>query len=158
MLLCDPKCVVFSSDPPEFYPTTPLSVEGYWAKTLRGGGFCVISNCFFWWYGVIRNRSPPYPSIYVSFRGSNSSLVEPVRLEVPIVLCPLSQGVRFEDLGLNVTLELSITRLGHWLVTCWPTTIPLTQQGTWFVHLSNRGGLGKITRCRMSHLDEERED
>ena len=73
-------------------------------KALGGGGFRVISDGFLWWYCVVRNRSPLYPSVYVSFRGSYPPFVESVRLEVPTVLCPLSQGVRFEDLGLNVTL------------------------------------------------------
>ena len=111
--LCNPKCVVFPADPPEFYPAAPFSVKGNWVEALGGGGFCVVPDCLFWWYGVIRDRSPPYPSIHVSFGGSNPSFVEPVRLEIPTVLCPLRQGVRIEDLGLNVTLVRSVTRLGQ---------------------------------------------
>ena len=110
--LRDPKCVVFSRDPPEFYPTAPFSVKGDGVETLGGRGFCVVSNCFFNWYGVVRDCSPLYPSIDVSFRSSNPPFVESVRLEVPTVLGPLCQGVRFEDLGLNVTLVRSVTRLG----------------------------------------------
>ena len=82
-------------------------------EPLGGGGFGVVSNCFFLWDSVVRDRSPLDPSIYVSFGGPDSSLVKSVRLEVPTVLCPLCQGVRFEDLGLNVTLVRSVTRLGR---------------------------------------------
>ena len=110
--LCDPKCVVFPADPPQLYPTTPLAIEGNWVKSLRGGGFGVISDCFFLRDGVVRDCSPLNPSIYVSFGGSNPPLVESVRLEVPTVFSPLCQGVRDEDLGLNVMLERSVTRLG----------------------------------------------
>ena len=112
--LRDPKCVVCSGDPPEFYPAAPFSVEGDRVEALRGGHFCIVSNCFFGWYSVIRNHSPLYPSIYVSFRGSDPPLVKSVWLEVPTVLCPLCQGIRFEDLGLNVTLKRSVTRLGQY--------------------------------------------
>ena len=122
--LRNPQCVIFSSSPPKFYPTTPFLVEGYWMEVLGGGSFCIVSDRFFWWYNVIRDRSPPYPSIHISFWGSNPPLVESIQLEVPTVLCPLCQGIRFEDLGLNVTLELSITRLGYCLMTCWLTIIP----------------------------------
>ena len=111
--LCDPKCVVFSNDPPEFYPTTPFLIKGDWVKSLRGGSFCIISDCLSGRYSVTRNRSPLNSSIYVSFRGANPPFVESVRLEVPTVLGPLCQGVRFEDLGLNVTLVSSVTRLGR---------------------------------------------
>ena len=81
-------------------------------EPLGGGGFGVVSDCFASWDRVIRNCSPLDPLIYVSFGGSNPPFVESVRLEIPTVLCPLCQGVRFEDLGLNVTLVLSVTRLG----------------------------------------------
>ena len=74
-------------------------------ESLGGRGFGVVSNCLFRWDGVVRDRSPLNPSIHVSFGSSNSPFVESVRLEVPTVLCPLCQGVRDEDLGLNVTLE-----------------------------------------------------
>jgi len=82
-------------------------------KPLRGGGFGVVPDGFFGWDGVVRDCSPPNPSIYVSFGSSDSPFVESVRLEIPTVLCPLCQGVRFEDLGLNVTLVLSVSRLGR---------------------------------------------
>ena len=81
-------------------------------ESLRSGGFCVISHSLFLWYVVVRDRSPLDPAIYVSFGGSNPPFVESVRLEIPTVLSPLCQGVRFEDLGLNVTLVRSVTRLG----------------------------------------------
>ena len=81
-------------------------------ESLGCGGFCVISDCFFLRDVVVRNRPPPDSTIYVSFGGSNPPFVESVRLEVPTVFGPLCQGVRDEDLGLNVTLERSITRLG----------------------------------------------
>ena len=81
-------------------------------ESLRGGGFCVVPDCLFLGDGVVRNRSPLDPSIYVSFGSPNPPFVESVRLEIPTVFGPLCQGVRGEDLGLNVTLELSVTRLG----------------------------------------------
>ena len=82
-------------------------------------GFCVISDCFFLRDVVVRNRPPPDSTIYVSFRGSDPPFVESVRLEIPTVLGPLCQGVRDEDLGLNVTLVQSVTRLGRLWVTRW---------------------------------------
>ena len=82
-------------------------------ESLGGRGFGVVSNCFSLWDGIVRNRSPLDSSVYVSFGGSNPPFVESVRLEVPTVLCPLCQGVRFEDLGLNVTLVRSVARLGQ---------------------------------------------
>ena len=85
-------------------------------EALGCSSFGVVSDCFFWWYGVIRNRPPPYPSVYVSFRGANLPFVKSVRLEVPTVLSPLCQGVRFEDLGLNVMLVWSVTQLGRLVV------------------------------------------
>ena len=92
--------VISSSDPLEFYPAAPFSVEGDGVETLSSGGFCVVSYRFFWWYGIVRNCPPLYPSIYVSFRGSYVPFVESVWLEVPTVLCPLCQGVRDEILVL----------------------------------------------------------
>ena len=82
-------------------------------ESLGGSGFGVVSDCFFLWDRVVRDRSPLDPSIYISFGGSNPPFVESVRLEIPTVFCPLCQGVRFEDLGLNVMLVWSVTRLGQ---------------------------------------------
>ena len=82
-------------------------------EPLSRGGLCVISYCLLWRDTVVRNCSPLDPAIYVSFGGSDPPFVESVRLEVPTVLGPLCQGVRDEDLGLNVTLERSVTRLGY---------------------------------------------
>ena len=82
-------------------------------ESLGGRGFGVVPDCFFLWDRVVRDRPPLDPSIYVSFGGPNSPLVESVQLEIPTVFCPLCQGVRFEDLGLNVTLVRSVTRLGQ---------------------------------------------
>ena len=73
-------------------------------ESLGGRGLGVVSDCLFLWDGVIRNRPPLDSAVYVSFGGSNPSFVESVRLEVPTVFSPLCQGVRDEDLGLNVTL------------------------------------------------------
>ena len=84
-------------------------------EPLGRGGLCVVSNCFFRRDVVVRNRSPLDPTSYVSFGGSNPPFVESVRLEVPTVFGPLCQGVRDEDLGLNVTLERSVTRLGQFV-------------------------------------------
>ena len=123
--LCNPECVVFPIDPPQFYPTAPFTVKGDWVESLGGRGLGVVPNCFFLWDGVVRNCSPLDPSIYVSFGGSNPPFVESVRLEVPTVFSPLGQGVRFEDLGLNVTLERSVTRLGWLMVTRWPFYVSL---------------------------------
>ena len=81
-------------------------------EPLGRGGLCVVSNCFLWGDVVVRDCPPLDPASYVSFGGSNPPFVKSVRLEVPTVLGPLCQGVRDEDLGLNVTLELSVTRLG----------------------------------------------
>ena len=81
-------------------------------EPLRSGGFCVVSDCFFLWDVIVRDCPPPNSTIYVSFGGSNPPFVESVRLEVPTVFGPLCQGVRGEDLGLNVTLGQSVTRLG----------------------------------------------
>ena len=69
----------------------------------------VVSDCFFSWDGVIRNCPPLDSAVYVSFGGSNPPFVESVRLEVPTVFSPLCQGVRGDDLGLNVTLGQSVT-------------------------------------------------
>ena len=102
--LCDPKRVVGPIDPPQFYPATPFSVEGNWVEPLGRRGLCVVSDCFFLRDVVVRDRSPLDSTIYVSFGGSNPPFVESVRLEIPTVLGPLCQGVRDEDLGLNVTL------------------------------------------------------
>ena len=74
-------------------------------EPLRSGGFCVVSDCFFLRDVVVRDCSPLDSAVYVSFGGSNSPFVESVRLEVPTIFSPLCQGVRGEDLGLNVTLE-----------------------------------------------------
>ena len=93
--LCDPKRVILSIDPPQFYPATPFTVKGDRMESLGCRGFCVISHGLFWWYRVVRDCSPLYPSIDVSFRGSNPPFVQSVRLEVPTVLCPLCQGIRF---------------------------------------------------------------
>ena len=68
--LCNSKCVVFSSNPPEFYPAAPFPVEGNWVEALGGRSFGVVSYCFLVRYSIVRDRSPLYPSIYVSFRGS----------------------------------------------------------------------------------------
>ena len=68
-------------------------------------GLCVVSDCFFLRDVVVRDCSPLDSAVYISFGGSNPSFVESVRLEVPTVFSPLCQGVRDEDLGLNVTLE-----------------------------------------------------
>ena len=73
-------------------------------EPLRSGGFCVVSDCFFLRDVVVRDCSPLDSAIYVSFWGSNPPFVESVWLEVPTVLGPLCQGVRFDDLGLNVML------------------------------------------------------
>ena len=73
-------------------------------EPLGCGGFCVISDCFSWGDVVVRDRSPLDPAVYVSFGGSDPPFVESVRLEIPTVFSPLCQGVRDEDLGLNVTL------------------------------------------------------
>ena len=110
--LRDPKCVVGPIDPPQFYPATPLSVKGDWVEPLGCGGLRVVSNCFLRRDVIVRNCPPLDPAVYVSFGGSDPPFVKSVRLEVPTVLCPLCQGVRDEDLGLNVTLEQSVTRLG----------------------------------------------
>ena len=110
--LCDPEGVVGPIDPPQLYPATPFSVKGDWVEPLGCRGFCVISDCFFLRDIVVRNCSPLDSAIYVSFGGSDPPFVESVRLEVPTVFGPLCQGVRDEDLGLNVTLERSVTRLG----------------------------------------------
>ena len=110
--LCDPKCVVFPAYPPQFYPAAPFAVEGDGVEPVRSRGFGVVSDGFFLWDGVVRNRPPLDSAVYVSFGGSNPPFVESVRLEIPTVFCPLCQGVRDEDLGLNVTLEQSVTRLG----------------------------------------------
>ena len=117
--LRDPKCVVCPVNPPQFYPTTPFTIKGDWVESLRGGSFGIIPDCFFLRDGVVRNCPPLDSAIYVSFGGSNPSFVKPVRLEVPTVLGPLYQGVRDEDLGLNVTLERSVTRLGRLSKTRW---------------------------------------
>ena len=118
--LRDPKRVVAPIDPPQFYPTTPFTVKGDWVEPLRGRGFCVVSDCLFLGNGSVRNCSPLDPSIYVSFGSPNPPFVESVRLEIPTVFSPLCQGVRDEDLGLNVTLVRSVTRLGRFLMTRWP--------------------------------------
>ena len=55
----------------------------------------------------------------MSFGGSYPSFIESVQLEIPTIFGPLCQGIRVEDLGLNVTLELSVTQLGRLEVTCW---------------------------------------
>ena len=81
-------------------------------EPLGCGGFCVISDRFLLRYVTVRDCSPLDPAIYVSFGGSDPPFVESVRLEIPTVFCPLCQGVRGGDLGLNVTLEQSVTRLG----------------------------------------------
>ena len=96
----NPKRVVFPVNPPQFYPATPFAVKCNWVESLGGRGFGVVSNCFFLWDNWVRNCSPPDPSVYVSFGSSNPPFVESVRLEVPTVLCPLCQGVRFEILVL----------------------------------------------------------
>ena len=88
-------------------------------EALGGTGFGVVSDCLFCWYVVVRDRSPLYSSIHVSLGGSNPPFVESVRLEIPTVLCPLRQGVRIEDLGLNVTLVRSVARLGQLGVARW---------------------------------------
>ena len=111
--LRDPKCVVAPIDPPQFYPATPFSVEGDWVEPLGCRGLCVVSDCFFLRDVVVRDCSPLDSAVHVSFGGSNPPFVESVRLEVPTVFSPLCQGVRDEDLGLNVTLEWSVTRLGR---------------------------------------------
>ena len=67
---------------------------------MRGGGFRVVSNCFFLWDGVVRDGPPLDSAIYVSFGGSDPPFVESVRLEVPTVFSPLCQGVRGEILVL----------------------------------------------------------
>ena len=110
--LRNPKCVVGPIDPPQLYPATPFSVEGNWMEPLGRGGFCVVPDCFLWRDVAVRNCSPLDPTIYVSFGGSDPPFVKSVRLEVPTVFGPLCQGVHDEDLGLNVTLERSVTRLG----------------------------------------------
>ena len=101
--LRDPKRVVCSINPPQFHPATPLTIKGDRVESLGSRGLGVVSDGFFLWDRIVRNCSPLNPSIYVSFGGSNPSVVKPVWLEVPTVLCPLCQGVRFGDLGLNVT-------------------------------------------------------
>ena len=98
--LRDPKCVVFPVYPPQFYPTTPLVVEGNRVEPLGSRGFGVVSDSFFLWDGVIRDCSPLDSAVYVSFGGSDPPFVESVRLEVPTVLSPLCQGVRGEILVL----------------------------------------------------------
>ena len=118
---CDPKCVVLPIYPPQFYPTTPFTVECDRVESLGGSGLSVVPDCLFLWDGVVRNCPPLDSAVYVSFGGSNPSFVKSVRLEVPTVLCPLCQGIRGEDLGLNVTLELSVTRLGRLSKTRWLT-------------------------------------
>ena len=90
-------------------------VKGNRVEPLRGRGFRVVADCLFLGNGGIRNRPPPDSPIYVSFGGSDPPFVESVRLEIPTVLSPLCQGVRGEDLGLNVTLEQSVTRLGYFV-------------------------------------------
>ena len=81
-------------------------------ESLGSGGFGVVSDRFFSGNVVVRDCSPPNSAIHVSFGGSNPPFVEPVWLEIPTVFGPLCQGVRSEDLGLNVTLGQSVTRLG----------------------------------------------
>ena len=81
-------------------------------EPLGRRGLGVVSDCFLLRDVSVRNCPPLNPAIYVSFGGSDPPFVKSVRLEVPTVFGPLCQGVRDEDLGLNVTLERSVTRLG----------------------------------------------
>ena len=157
--LRNPKRVVFPIYPPQFNPATPFAVKRYWVEPLGGGGLGVVSDCLFLWDEVVRDRPPPDSTVHVSFRGSNPPFVESVRLEVPTVFSPLCQGVRDEDLGLNVTLEQSVARLGRLVTMRWLITQgrSLQQQGD-DVHLSNLLKAGTIHKAKDITLGREEEE